>query len=312
MAATETPAETPDARPLAQIGAWLKEARMRQGLSQSDLATRSAVSSRTIGELERVTRDDMRFEPIAKLAAALEQDVRQWLDASGHEDVSLEVAMGVIERELGDKPAADEPRRVQPASPATISEWLQGQRRTDGHDRLVVVWRATPKPSERDDLVRELQPHVDGGLDVALAVPYPRPTDELGEKQPDLRARLLAAYANVEAFAQRLREGVSPSRREHVALYERTGGESAMPPPPLWLKTWPLVLVHHDGTEAKPLELAEWILTPTAVAPRLACPPPEGEADDDREAQTALWGDYLGPLLKAKVAKRPMGWRLRG
>jgi len=143
-------------------------------------------------------------------------------------------------------------------------------------------------------------------------MPYPRPDLPVRSLRPDLSARLAEAHGKVEAFAQVLRKRLSPKRQSHVVVYESAG--ATMPPPPMWIRTLPLVLTYPAASERSPapLELAEWILEPTGVLERLALTSGASPASEDhRAAQVSLWRDYLGALIDDDNAKEDApAWRL--
>jgi transcriptional regulator with XRE-family HTH domain len=86
---------------LKSIGARIKQARVDEGLSQKELATKIQLSDKAISSYE-VDRSQPSFDVLQKIGKVTKRPVRYFVDQTVQQDVEIEKKLEKIEQELAE------------------------------------------------------------------------------------------------------------------------------------------------------------------------------------------------------------------
>ncbi len=296
--------------PMKELGERMKAARERAALSQADLARMSGVSNKTIGTLEKGLHEEVRPQPILRIAAALGEDADPWLALAGHDGLHPEAVKRALAPGVAGTPdrLALDRLRVRPEEwEAEVLERLE-----DRPGILAVCYSSPPTGAERQITAEQLVGLVRGGLWVAIVFAHPLPTDPMPESSADLWLAYRHGHDRVRAMVGDLRRRVGPKDAERVALFApRPRDPLFLTPPFLVLDVRPMIVkfLGDDVWDARSYYCSEWVRSPVDGSRELLCMHCRSDAPAaDVTVQVAAWREYLGDILLPWDASGGTSW----
>lgn len=295
----------PSSKSFRDFSKLLFAARQKKGWTQVELARQAHVALRTIVNVESdpATRK-VRFDVIIRLAVALEQSPRLWLQTAGHSDVPDERITDVLKKSgISDLHGQEEPR--------LFFNRLADRLSTPQPIILCICYRTFSNFQHQQFLAGCLAPLVNrGNLFVALVCPYPKIFDIDVVSKQTLSRVYFQVRSEVIAAAKELQSAVpNANYRSHVAAFSLNGETFRdCVPPTTGLSEFRPILIQTSvpnpkGTDTKSYELCGWLTFLQDQKERLinVYPPPEKLAafSDSFLKVCTAWQEYFSEILSS-------------
>ena len=301
---------------LPRIGLAVREARLGKGWIQAYLASLAGVSSRTIYLLETGERATTRADVIIRLATALGEDIKVWLDYA--------------ERSASDQTIELHKRRVQ----SNLDFLEKGKHGVQGYgeigvdaffDQLAeiadngiicVYYTMTPGALLNPTVMMRITERVNAGLFLAMIIPYGTVPKESTEQKINLADFYVQVEKDVVILARNLLKRVKKERKNRIRVFcpQFPSGEERMqyiiPPIPFWeirpMLTRRASTEKSFGSDDEEYRLYTWMTSIDRTSDKIY----EFYSTEHHNISKFLWSwrEFLSDILEPWLNAKGDGW----